>query len=261
MLGKDMEGSDWESSFSQILNRTKHNLNRINSRYAPGVAPTLQDTSLLAPRGVINNENVHQNSLLLDRFSKTDTFLRTEGGGRGAAMAPAGPIDAGVLERLIRIEEHHRASESATNSRMSSLENALEMAVSRSDRSSQQMKDLEHSVMLLNTKLSAVNGFIELLQGENESKRTVISKMDNWIRQVGVESRVPWSDEQYSMTMACVHVTFMQGEIWREELDGKVETLTKLTKALDRARTEQRELVAEHVTRYDAQIMSIVRAT
>lgn len=178
------ESSDWESSFSQILNRTKHNLNRINSRYAPGVAPTLQDTSVLAPRGVVNNENVHQNSLLLDRFSKTDTFLRSDASNRGPAGQQSISFDPNMLERLIRIEEQHRAAESASNSRLLNIETAIETALSRSDRSSQQLKDLEHSVSQLNSKLSSVNGFIELLQGENESKRMLISKMDHWIRQV-----------------------------------------------------------------------------
>lgn len=84
------------------------------------------------------------------------------------------------------------------------------------------MTDLEHNIAQLQNKLSNTNGFVELLQNENDSKRSVIAKMDHWIR---------------------------QGEIWREDLDGKVETLTKLTKSLDRTRTEQRELVADHVTR------------
>jgi TolA-binding protein len=88
------------------------------------------------------------------------------------------------LERLIRIEEQHRAAESASNSRLLRLENNVEMALSRTEKSSQQMKDLEQTVMQLNSKLSTLNGFMELLQGENESKRSAISKMDHWIRQV-----------------------------------------------------------------------------
>ena len=34
-------------------------------------------------------------------------------------------------------------------------------------------------------------------------------------------------------------------------MDGKVESLSKLAKSLDRTRNEQRELMAEHVTRYE----------
>jgi hypothetical protein len=239
------DGSDWESSFSQILNRTKHNLNRINARYAPGVAPTLPETSVLAPRGVINNENVHQNAFLLDRFNKTDTFLRTDAGGRGSATQHS--ADPGLLERLVRIEEQHRAAESANNSRLSNIENSIQSALSRSDRSAQQLKDLEHSVTLLNSKLTSVNGFIELLQGENESKRSVITKMDNWIRQVHIvfQRTVPRSRQ--------LTAQLLQGEIWREDLDGKVDTLTKITKSLERTRNEQRELMAEHATRYAQQ--------
>ena len=180
------DNSDWESSFSQILNRTKHNLNRINQRYAPSSGPpTAVDLNVLAPRGVINNENVNQNSMLLDRFSKTDTFLqRTDPVRNNSSNNTGGGTDPNLLERLIRIEEQHRATESATNSRLSNIENNIEVALTRSERSSNQMKELEHSIMQINSKLSTMNGFIELLQNENESKRSVMSKMDHWIRQV-----------------------------------------------------------------------------
>lgn len=213
------ENSDWESSFSQILNRTKHNLNRINQRYAPSAAGPIE-CNILAPRGSVNNENtINQPSLLLDRFNKTDTYLQRPA---EPARAPVGNVDSNILERLIRIEEQQRATESASNSRLVNIEKSIENALNGFQRASQQMNDLEHSISQLQNKFSNMNGFVELLQNENDSKRNVISKMDHWIR---------------------------QGEIWREDLDGKVDTLTKFTKSLDRTRTEQRELMSEHVTR------------
>ena len=36
--GGTMDGPEWESSFTQILNRTRQNINRISQRY--GTAPT-----------------------------------------------------------------------------------------------------------------------------------------------------------------------------------------------------------------------------
>lgn len=244
-------GSDWESSFSQILNRTQHNLNRINSRYAPGVTTSL-DAGVLAPRGAVNNENMNQNSLLLDRFNKTDTYLQrpdTQIG--GSASSGHSHSDPSMLERLIRIEEQNRASESATNARLSHIENNIEASLARNERASQQMKDLEQSVMQLNSKLSTVNGFIEVLQSENESKRNTISKMDHWIRQVFYIICI-LIDLSICLCCSCLGLSVhlcAQGEIWREELDDKVNTLTTITKSLDRTRTEQRELMADHATR------------
>lgn len=177
------DGGDWESSFSQILNRTKHNLNRINQRYAPPSAGTI-DSSILQPRGQINNENtVNQHSLLLDRFSNTsNTYIQQ----RPVESKPpaASSIDTSVLERLARIEEQLRQSENASSHRLANLDMSIESAVKGYGRSNQQVQDLEHTVSQLQNKITTLNGFVEVLQSENDSKRTVISKMDHWIRQV-----------------------------------------------------------------------------
>ena len=50
--------AEWDSSFNQILNRTKNNLNRINQRYAP----SLSDNILLS--NSFNNENININNNL-----------------------------------------------------------------------------------------------------------------------------------------------------------------------------------------------------
>ena len=177
------DSADWESSFSQILNRTKHNLNRINQRYAPPTAGSI-DTTILQPRGSINNENnFAQPSLLLDRFGNTsNTYIQRP----PEPQKQANPIsvDTAILERLNRIEEQLRASENTSSHRLSNLDSSIESAVKGYGRSTQQVQDLEHTISQLQNKITPLNGFVEVLQSENDSKRTVISKMDHWIRQV-----------------------------------------------------------------------------
>lgn len=177
------DGGDWESSFSQILNRTKHNLNRINQRYAPPSAGAI-DSSILQPRGQINNENtVNQHSLLLDRFSNTsNTYIQQRP--LESKQPASSSIDTSVMERLARIEEQLRQSENVSSHRLANLDLSIESAVKGCGRSNQQVQDLEHTVNQLQNKITTLNGFVEVLQSENDSKRTVISKMDHWIRQV-----------------------------------------------------------------------------
>ena len=177
------DNSDWESSFSQILNRTKHNLNRINQRYAP---PT--ESSILASRGFVNNENaINQQSLLLDKFNKPDTFLQQQQQRPVLeSKSSSGDLNASamLMERLARLEEQQRATESSSAFRISTMEKNLESALKAVDRSAQETKDLNHNILQLQGKISTLNGFVEMLQADNDSKRNVISKMDSWIRQV-----------------------------------------------------------------------------
>ena len=185
------DGADWESSFSQILNRTKHNLNRINQRYAPPTASSI-DTAILQPRGQFNNENaLNQQSILLDRFSHTSNTYLQQRQPEPRSKQPTSTIDTSVLERLNRLEEQLRASENASSHRLSNLDLSIESAVKGCSRSNQQVQDLEHTVTQLQNKITTLNGFVEVLQSENDSKRTVISKMDHWIRQVKYHSSYP----------------------------------------------------------------------
>jgi hypothetical protein len=181
--------SDWESSFSQILNRTKHNLNRINQKYAP-----TSNDNILAPRNSVNNENItNSSSLLLEKFNSTNTFLnqpRILSSSIDGALSKTGANqnnnarDTQINDRLTRLEEQQRANESAANARLSSIEKSVEAILRAVDRSALETKEVSHNVMNLQSKYSTVNGLVELLQHENDSKRGIVSKMDSWIRQV-----------------------------------------------------------------------------
>jgi hypothetical protein len=225
--------TEWETSFNQILNRTKNNLNRINQRYAPSPIienPIISDLPFTSNSinningmNTINNENMQSNnnqrtSLLEKKFtsamSDTSSYLKPK----------MNYIDTSLYERVARLEENQRSSDSSIIHRISQLEKSLESINNTIDKSNIEMKDINRNVLQLQSRLNTTNGLMELLQNDNESKRLVITKMESWSR---------------------------QGEIWREEIDGKIEIISKQMKSLDRTRVEQRDLISDYVTRYD----------
>lgn len=225
--------TEWETSFNQILNRTKNNLNRINQRYAPSPMienPIISDLPFTSnsinninSMNTINNENIQVNnnqrtSLLEKKFtsamSDTSSYLKPK----------MNYIDTSLYERVARLEENQRSSDSSIIHRITQLEKSLDSINNTIDKSNIEMKDINRNVLQLQSRLNTTNGLMELLQNDNESKRLVITKMESWSR---------------------------QGEIWREEIDGKIEMISKQMKSLDRTRVEQRDLISEYVTRYD----------
>lgn len=225
--------TEWETSFNQILNRTKNNLNRINQRYAPSPMienPIISDLPFTSnsinninSMNTINNENMQLNnnqrtSLLEKKFtsamSDTSSYLKPK----------MNYIDTSLYERVARLEENQRSSDSSIIHRITQLEKSLESINNTIDKSNIEMKDINRNVLQLQSRLNTTNGLMELLQNDNESKRLVITKMESWSR---------------------------QGEIWREEVDGKIEIISKQMKSLDRTRVEQRDLISDYVTRYD----------
>lgn len=229
--------TEWETSFNQILNRTKNNLNRINQRYAPS---PMMDNPIIADlpftsnsinnmnsMNAINNENIQLNnnqrtSLLEKKFttamSDTSSYLKPK----------MNYIDTSLYERVARLEENQRSSDSSIIHRITQLEKSLESINHIIDKTNIDMKDNNRNVLQLQSRLNTMNGLMELLQNDNESKRLVITKMDSWSR---------------------------QGEIWREEIDGKIEIISKQLKSFDRTRVEQRDLISEYVTKYDLDML------
>jgi hypothetical protein len=128
-----------------------------------------------------------------------------------------------LMERIARLEETQQSS--STNAhRLLAVEKSLADLTSNLSASFHDMKEVQRNILSLQNKTAVSSGVIEVIQHDNDSKRSVISKMDSWIR---------------------------QGEVWREDVDEKISTLTKLTKAQDRYRAEQRDLLTDNVTKFD----------
>ena len=92
--------------------------------------------------------------------------------------------DNSIYERITRLEEQQRSNESHVNHRLNQLEKSYENIYHIVDKSNIEMKDLERNILQLQSKLTTTNGLLDVLQNENDSKRSVIAKMDSWIRQV-----------------------------------------------------------------------------
>jgi len=221
------DNSDWETSFNQILNRTKNNLNRINQRYAPSPIenPIVTELPFASNISNINNININHNEnthnqrssmekKLANSISDTSSYLKSK----------VNYIDISLYERVARLEENQRSNDSSLIHRLTQLEKSMDTIHNTSDKATIEMKDVDRKVVQVQSKLNTMNGMMELLQNDNESKQLVISKMDSWIR---------------------------QGEIWREEIDNKLEIINKQMKSLDRTRVEQRDMISEYVTKYD----------
>lgn len=187
-----VDNNEWESSFTQILNRTKNNLNRINQRYAPTLI--IDKPSNYTNNYFNNNENIvnqgnsngllektpliHNKSYHTNNTSKPTTNMHHK------TVHDMNLNDNSIYERITRLEEQQRSSDSHINHRLNQLEKSYENIYHIVDKSSIEMKDLDRNIMQLQSKLSTTNGLLDVLQNENDSKRSVISKMDSWIRQV-----------------------------------------------------------------------------
>jgi len=234
-----VDHTDWETSFNQILNRTKNNLNRINQRYAPSsidnpliasdipFASTSNNT--MNKMNTFNNDNSQMNTNNNQRTSLLEKKFTTSMNETSSYLKPKmNYIDTSLYERVARLEENQRSGDDSIIQRINQLEKSLESINNIIDKTNMEIKDNNRNILQIQHRLNTTNGLLELLQNDNESKRIVISKMDNWIR---------------------------QGEIWREDIDNKIDIISKQMKSLDRTRLEQRDLITEYVTKYDLDVL------
>lgn len=222
-----MGNPDWESSFTNILNRTKQNLSRINNRYAPPGGDNL--TSSYPPPGNENRMNNTASSQNIfgaksggqNKVDASGNIINNSAGGGGGNTSEDALFH--LMDRINRIEQERR-SEQPILHKYVMLEKTVDNLQKQVDVSQSDNKELQRTVNQLSGKLALANGVIETLQSDNDAKRGVISKMDSWIR---------------------------QGEEWREESENQLSALQKQFKALQRVLSEQKETMSDHVTRYD----------
>lgn len=177
--------ADWDSSFNQILNRTKQNLNRINQRYAPSSDLTASYNLPLAPT-VINNENRYSRSNVYESSNQNpliNTYAMnkpqftpkvTENENDGLIFS--------LIERISKLEASEQAN-ATTAQRLTNIEKSLADINSSISASFHDMKEIQRNILSLQNKSAVTSGIIEVIQHDNDSKRGVISKMDSWIRQ------------------------------------------------------------------------------
>lgn len=86
------------------------------------------------------------------------------------------------------------------------------------------IRELQRSSTHVNNQMLRMNTSLEILQADVDSRRSVISKLDGWVR---------------------------QGEVWRSDIETQLAEINKQLRGLDRTAKDQQEGLFERVTKND----------
>lgn len=199
--------SEWESSFTQILSRTKQNLNRINQRYSsialpPSFPISKNETSEIPSHEVKPFNSLVPSQVLYSERKYQSSPPRILNGGNKHFIMDVNSDEKidheqklldRLSEKLISQIQHQllKSPDQAQNFPRSKEYEALQdqlRALSESNDS------LQKEVRNLTSKLSACSGAVEALtfsqkerdkdrDRDRESGRGAISKLESWVRQ------------------------------------------------------------------------------
>jgi hypothetical protein len=224
---------DWESSFSSILDRTKENLSRINSRYAP------QSQSNYSERAALHNYNTDRqanSSPIKSLFSSSASSRESKSNNNGYNYS--GSYETAASSSFNQQSQQHRPTSMRQSQEAAAkdewIQKISERLVFLEERSNQQqqqiqkqelhqqqlqggggsglelketVRNLERTVAQLQSKLTASQLAIEVMQSESDTKRSDLSKLSNSAR---------------------------QGDLWREDLSEQMDGMAKQLKAVQR---------------------------
>lgn len=186
---------EWESSFQQIVDRTKHNLNRINQKYAPRTGTQSASSAgklLKGSENVLRQSNSGPASLLHEKFlARSAALSATQRQQLGGDEFGEGDENlSGVLQRLERLEEarqqqvHHAAD---GGSKVAELERTVQSLLGAVEQLQAQSKDSERAVHQLQQRVDRVQSCCDALQEAHDSRKHTMSKLDSWVRQVSAD--------------------------------------------------------------------------
>lgn len=112
-----------------------------------------------------------------------------------------------LFQRLSRLEQREQSQQ--IEQRLDDLSSAVQGVHTSLQSSQLLLSELQKQVLELQSKYTIQAGLLELLQRDNDSKRSALAKMDSWSR---------------------------QGESWRDDTDQRIEALTKQLKSLQRGK-------------------------
>ena len=187
---------DWESSFSQILNRTKHNLDKINKKYArppPFSAPfqsenkpdsTHTHDSLYQSHNNSNNNYVsEEKSEFYSQQASEQEFLghgkQNLNDSHEYVKVNASPVtvDPAFVENLHRrletIEVQLNPNKQVEEQELSQKTGQLLELCTSLNKTTQQLQSQLHSTQMN----------LDLLQSDCESRRSFQSQIEHWMRQ------------------------------------------------------------------------------
>jgi len=212
--------AEWESSFKQVLQRTKQNISLISQRYAQsdivefplragsgGVRPTPGVTSYL-PTGASQQQ---QQSSSPSRRQQP----------RGNLVS----IDADtlnmILQRLAKLEERRLEG---GETRLAAVEQTVENLRKTTDATVIELQDAQRAALQLGNQITRQSGLLEVLQQDVDARRSVVSRMDSWAR---------------------------QGEIWREDMEAQLVALNRQIKELSRQSKENQSSLSDAPSKFD----------
>lgn len=194
------------TSFDQILNRTRNNIQRISKKYSsdnvnplssPGLAgrspirspATLRKYGLsmggTAAMAQTPNENVNANSAVSDSNHMGNSTTLIPG-----VEASLDEFKGGLLARLSRLERVHAEVSTDGDStignlvrKVSQLESTVEEMKGKLDTQAGDMKEMQRLISQNSNTLLRQNGQVNALLLENDNRVALFGKLDGWVRQ------------------------------------------------------------------------------
>ena len=194
------------TSFDQILNRTRNNIQRISKKYStdnvnPLSSPALagrspiRTPSTLRKYGVnmdgstisaeSHNENNHVNAGTDDNsnFNNKKTLIP-------GVEANLDEFKGGLLARMSRLERVHAEVSTDGDStvanlmrKISQLENTVDEMKGKLDTQAGDMKEMQRLISQNSNNLLRQNGQVNALLLENDNRVALFGKLDGWVRQ------------------------------------------------------------------------------
>ena len=219
LYAKPFQAAEWESSFSQIMERTRQNINRISSRYstesvdpmpgrpmtgagAQGVLATLPPPPPSTCSAFKENVHVHPSgSTVLDsliaRVAQLEASQGTDTGGEARVH-----VDGRLCVLEGNVEELHATMNCMVG----------------------QIKDVHKLSAATAQQVNRQGAVLESVQQELDLRRGTVARMDSWAR---------------------------QGEAWREEIESQLSGISKSLRAHSRSAEEQAEATADRASKTD----------
>lgn len=155
--------AEWESSFKQVLQRTKQNINLISQRYSQS------DIVELPLRSGQNVSNVPPPPISPTRKPQRSNLVSIDSDTLNM-----------ILQRLAKLEERRMEGGEV---RLTAVEQTVENLRKLADSTTIEVQDSQRAALQLGNQITRQGGLLEVLQQDIDARRSVVSRMDSWARQ------------------------------------------------------------------------------
>ena len=194
------------TSFDQILNRTRNNIQRISKKYSSDNVNPLSSPALTGKSPVRTPANYRKYGVNFDG-SATKAEPYNENNNANADVGESGGVNktttlipgveanldefkGGLLARISRLERVHAEVSTDGDStianlvrKISQLENTVDEMKGKLDTQSGDMKEMQRLISQNSNTLLRQNGQVNALLLENDNRVALFGKLDGWVRQ------------------------------------------------------------------------------